>query len=449
MSQIEKYCKNYKNFERIGIGRYSNIYKAQNKNSGKYVAIKEIDKSRFKMLVNEKYDTEIKNIMNNEYIVKLTAKINTRNYFYIIMDLCIINLYDYIKNRENYVTIKEIKEMLNQLNNIFKIMNNKKIIHGDLKPTNILISLDKLDKCSFKLSDFNSSQFNNNATTYIGVPSMTVPPEILNGENYNFKSDIWSLGIIIYFMLNKEYPYNGLNELLLFKDINSGKRLKLSNDDKLNDLINKMLKINYNERISWDEYFNHPFFNQNNFDKFKFNCDEHSKLINHYCKECKKNICNNCLNEHSTHTIITFNKIGLNDNEIKRIENIFIDIDNKLNKFKKMKNDIEKLLLKMKSIKENKLIYENDIDNNYKEYYIKYLENINKILDNNEIKLIDLTPPENEIICIYDIIKNKDIKDDYLINPIRILNCFEEAKKDHPKWEGINNENEIKKNCVL
>ena len=38
-------------------------------------------------------------------------------------------------------------------------------------------------------------------------------PEILNGENYSFKSDIWSLGIIIYFMLNKAYPYNGNNEM--------------------------------------------------------------------------------------------------------------------------------------------------------------------------------------------------------------------------------------------
>ena len=56
-----------------------------------------------------------------------------------------------------------------------------------------------------------------------------------------------------------------------------------------------------------------------------------------------------------------------------------------------MKKKIEDLLIKMKSIKENKLIYENDIDNNYKEYYIKYLENINKKLDNNEIKIIDLT----------------------------------------------------------
>ena len=43
-------------------------------------------------------------------------------------------------------------------------------------------------------------------------------------------------------------------------------------------------------------------------------------MINYYCKECKKNICKNCIEEHSTHNIIPFNKIGLNDNEIKRMK---------------------------------------------------------------------------------------------------------------------------------
>ena len=280
-------------------------------------------------------------------------------------------------------------------------------------------------------------------------------PEILLGEDYNIKSDIWSLGIIIYFMLNKEYPYNGKNEYLLFQDINSNKKLKLSNDDKLNDLITKMLKIDIDERISWDEYFNHPFFNQdiNNIQLFKFDCDKHSKIINNYCKECKKNICDICITEHSNHNIIPFNKIGLNDNEINRTENIFKEIDNKFNK---MKKNIKDLLMKMESFKDNKLIYENDIDNNYKEYYIKYLENINKLLDNNEIKLIDLNLPEkekskNEIICIYDIKKGKNDKDDYLNTPIGILSCYEEAKKDNKYFglKGINNENEIKENCEL
>ena len=121
-----------------------------------------------------------------------------------------------------------------------------------------------------------------------------------------------------------------------------------------------------------------------------------------------------------------------------------------------MKKDIEELLIKIKSIKENKLIYENDVDNNYKEYYIKYLENKNKILDNNEIKVINLTPPKieifkNEIIWIYDIKKDEDDEDDYLNNPIRLLCCYEEVKKDESdgNLKGINNEKEIKEKCEL
>ena len=287
MSQIENNCKNYTKFERIGEGSYANIYKAQNKKTNSYVAIKEIDKERYNKLTKEIFnEAEIMNIIKSENSVNFKDKIDTKDYFYIIMDLCINNLEDYIKSRENEITINEIKEVLIQLNNVFKIMNNKKIIHRDLKPSNILISLDRLDKCLIKLSDYGSSKFINlsNTNTNIKGTPLTMAPEILNGDNYNFKSDIWSLGIIIYFMLNKEYPYNGKTEVLLLKEINSNKKLKLSNNDKLNDLLKKMLKININERISWDEYFNHPFFNQD-IQLFKFNCDKHSKIINNYCKE--------------------------------------------------------------------------------------------------------------------------------------------------------------------
>ena len=107
-------------------------------------------------------------------------------------------------------------------------MNDKKIIHRDLKPSNILISIDRLDKCLIKLFNYGSSKFINLSNTIIntinGTP-LTMTPEILNGDNYNFKSDNWSLGIIFYFMLNKEYLYNDKNEVLLLKDINSNKKL--------------------------------------------------------------------------------------------------------------------------------------------------------------------------------------------------------------------------------
>ena len=89
---------------------------------------------------------------------------------------------------------------------------------------------------------------------------LTTAPEILKGESISKQSDLWSLGIIIYYMLFKEYPYNGKTEYQIIQEINSNKRLKNIGDRELNDLINRMLKINENERISWNNYFNHNFF---------------------------------------------------------------------------------------------------------------------------------------------------------------------------------------------
>ena len=100
-------------------------------------------------------------------------------------------------------------------------------------------------------------------------------------------------------MLFKEYPYKGKGEIELLKDINSGKDLNLSDNEKLNDLLNKMLKIDLNERISWEEYFNHPFFiNQINLPSFDIICKNHSKELIAYCSNCKCNICEDCLNNH-------------------------------------------------------------------------------------------------------------------------------------------------------
>ena len=88
-------------------------------------------------------------------------------------------------------------------------MLKENIIHRDLKPSNILISLDKLDKNIGKLSDYGYSKImNTQSMTFIDIP-LTMAPEILKNEKIiiNEKCDIWSLGILIYYMLFKEYPY--------------------------------------------------------------------------------------------------------------------------------------------------------------------------------------------------------------------------------------------------
>ena len=164
----------------------------------------------------------------NENSVLIKEIIDSKDYIYIIMELCYCNLEEYIMKRENNLSINEIKDVLMQLNNNFKIIEKEKIIYRDLKVSNILLSINKLDKCIIKLNNFHLNKISNESSMSLrGVPS-TISPEIIKGKNINNKCDIWSLGIIIYFMLFKEYPYHGKNEILLMNDIMSNKELKLN-----------------------------------------------------------------------------------------------------------------------------------------------------------------------------------------------------------------------------
>ena len=133
--------------------------------------------------------------------------------------------------------------------------------------------------------------------------SLTMAPEILKGENdlIGYKSDIWILGILICYMLFKEYPHNGKMEIHTIQEINKKNKFKSSDNKELENLINKMLIINVDERISWENYFKHPFFNINE-DKinhlnqlklpvFNLQCKEHLKELIGYCPNCKSNLC--------------------------------------------------------------------------------------------------------------------------------------------------------------
>ena len=280
MLQIEMNCKNYMNFERIGYGSFSNVYRAEDKRNGYYVAIKEIDKKRFnkskEIIENE---IEIMKKIKNENSVELKEIIETSEYYYIIMDYCEYNLENYIKKRKKgELSINEIRNILIQLNNTLKLMLKENIYHRDLKPSNILISFENIDKYIIKLCDYGSSKNISKTMSYIGTP-LTMSPEILNNEKDLSKSDLWSIGIIIYYLYFNEYPYNGNNEYMLFKDINSNKILKSINNNELNDLMNNLLKINIKERLSWDEYFNHKFFKQDISSSFNFKCKIHSQNV--------------------------------------------------------------------------------------------------------------------------------------------------------------------------
>ena len=282
----EDYKNKYELLNKIAKGSYGEVYKAKMKKTGELRAIKFINKESFKENLRNEYNSndieeafnEFQNRLLNEIkcmeicsknntninSIKYYEYYNTKESLIIVMELCDTSLQILLNERKNGFTVQEIRNILIQLNNTFEIMKNNKIIHRDLKLANILIKYeDNDDKRKFivKLTDYGiSKQFSNISKYYTHAGTLlTMAPEILKEEEYNSKCDLWSLGIIIYQLFFKEYPFNSNTEFALLKKINLG-LLKKINDSKLDNLIRKLLIKEPIERYSWDQYLNDEFF---------------------------------------------------------------------------------------------------------------------------------------------------------------------------------------------
>jgi serine/threonine protein kinase len=74
------------------------------------------------------------------------------------------------------------------------------------------------------------------------------------------KYDIWSVGVLIYFMIKGKYPFEGRRDLIVLNAIENGIDLKkLSGDNDLDELIQKCLEVDVFKRISWEDFFKDKF----------------------------------------------------------------------------------------------------------------------------------------------------------------------------------------------
>jgi calcium-dependent protein kinase len=173
------------------------------------------------------------------------------------------------------------------------------IIHRDLKPENILIA-NKNKGNNFpniKICDFGMSKIVEKQVSQSSVVGSLyyVAPEVLN-KNYNEKCDLWSCGVIMYFILSKRFPFNGtFNDEIIKKILVGEYDTKAPPLDKLSknalDLLQKLLTMDVNKRISVQEALDHPWIKEHN-SKELYNkiLDEKiaEKLLNNL-KKYKKN----------------------------------------------------------------------------------------------------------------------------------------------------------------
>ena len=298
----------YKLLKEIGKGSFGNVYLAEDQINHKKVAIKRIEK---KKIINNTYlhkafwkEIEIMKKCNCKNSVEFIELLQTQNNYNVIMELCDTDLHNYLYSRQNGFSTEEIRKVLTQLNTVFKIMHSYNIMHRDLKLKNIMVSFLNQQKTDYevKLCDYGFSKSldeSNVTSTHLGTPA-TMAPEVISDKNYSTQADLWSIGIIIYQLMFKDLPYFGFNEKQVLAKILSKSPIKQPEDPLLKDLLNKLLIIEPEKRISWDNYFKHPFFkvgsnkqNNNSSDHTLNENDEKTNNNNNKNNENKYNNNNN------------------------------------------------------------------------------------------------------------------------------------------------------------
>ena len=193
------------------------------------------------------------------------------------MEKCDINLNEFMKQRRKALTVEEIKSKFKSLNELFKLIQNESIIHRDLKLENFLIKYNK-EKTDYliKLGGYGIGTFKYLTNgIYSGLKGTidNLAPEIILEKTQEYESsvDMFSLGIILYQLShNLKHPYgkNLIEYLQKYIENFENDNLNIDFDKTIKnkdfkDLIKKMIKLNPKNRISWDDYFDHPFFANN------------------------------------------------------------------------------------------------------------------------------------------------------------------------------------------
>ena len=200
----------YEILELIGSGGMSDVYKAKCHKLNRYVAIKVL-KEEFRdndgFVKKFKEEAQAAAGLAHPNIVNVYDVGDENGIYYIVMELVEgITLKNYIE-RKGRLTIKEATSIAIQVSAGLEVAHNNHIVHRDIKPQNIIISREG----KVKVTDFGIAKATTSQTTTSSAMGSVhyASPEQARGGYVDHRSDIYSLGIVMYEMVTGRVPFDG------------------------------------------------------------------------------------------------------------------------------------------------------------------------------------------------------------------------------------------------
>ncbi|XP_009335255.2 serine/threonine-protein kinase ATG1a isoform X2 [Pyrus x bretschneideri] len=253
---------------KVGSGSFAVVWRSRHRRLGTEVAVKEIDKKPLSPKVSDNVLKEISilSTINHPNIMRLFEAIETEDRIYLVLEYCDGgDLADYIR-RHGKVSETVARHFMRQLAAGLQVLQEKHLIHRDLKPQNLLLSTTVEDTPLLKIGDFGfaRSLIGGLADTLCGSP-LYMAPEIIQNQKYDEKADLWSVGAILFQLVTGKPPFDGNNHVQLFQNVLTSTELRFPDGalEELHpdcvDLCRSLLRLNPAERLSFTEFFNHKF----------------------------------------------------------------------------------------------------------------------------------------------------------------------------------------------
>ena len=450
---------------KIGEGSYSTVLKVQRIEDGNIYALKRV--KFYKLSEKEK-----ENALNEIRILASVKNKNVISYkeaFFdekdsslgIVMEYAdkgdLFQLITERKKTKNYFTEQEVWKIFIQLLNGLKALHDFKILHRDIKSANVF--LFKGGIC--KLGDLNVSKVARKGLGYTqtGTPYYA-SPEVWEEKPYDSKSDVWSLGCVMYETITLRPPFQAKSMEELYKKVMRGNypRIPTKYSEDLSDAIKLMIQVEAGARPSCEELLKMPmitkrieFFNNN---KDIDITEEQNESINKKFELLK--------------TIMVPNKL---ENLAKNLPKPNYDTEGNIRSFQNSNRNVHKqygsLTLSntdlLPNIKKDKIISKNYIENNSKSIITESNKNKIQIINNRNNKSLNVKEnnyeyrpripkslPKND-----NIIKNKQRINKNLILPnlygnykanISLKNLNINNKSSNASYKILNSENNVSKN---
>ncbi|GIQ83556.1 hypothetical protein KIPB_004899 [Kipferlia bialata] len=250
----------------LGKGSYGSVFKASRSSDGQVYAIKEINVKYMKRKEREEALNEIRILASvfHPNIVGYYESFVENDKIYIVTEFAsggdLQNLIETRKMKRYPFSEDEIWPLFLQLCVGIRTLHKHHILHRDLKSANIFLSADK---SMVKIGDLGVAkllkQENSLAKTSIGTPYY-ISPEIWKNSPYNNKSDMWSLGVLLYEMCTFRHPFEARDIKGLASRVLAGRYSALPKmySDDLKNVVSALLSRNSASRPNIDELLASP-----------------------------------------------------------------------------------------------------------------------------------------------------------------------------------------------